>query len=231
LFNQSFDSFGDGHYFTVDATLNNDSFGIGLGRTGSVDPDGTTQILHSSSNFSQQLLASASGALTIGHSPVNSFGQHVSSPGARRGASTMVVGGPDARATSPTEALGMNRSYSAGAHSMTRPLDDCHLRMSVGSFGAPLPYSRSYGDNSPGPMYAGGRSHEGDKGPAFYSFLQKYKAAFLDCSFLLPGLKAALLEPPLNSNQGALPVDGAMSQKWEPTVSRDIGMALGTYTV
>ena len=237
LFNQSFDSFGDGHYFNVESSLQNDSFGIG--RTGSADPDGTTnQLLRSSSggNFAQQLLvASGSGTLAIGYSPVNSFGnmsagnhhQH-----RRGGSSTMVVGGPDPRAASPTQVLGMYRSYSGGGVSVGRPLgplDDSHLRMSVGSFGAPsMAYSRSYGGEpsaSPGYYYGPSRSQDAsDKTPPFYIFLKRYRAAFKDCTFLLPGLKAALLETPLSdSNDPAggssqVTVDGTRSPKWDPMV-------------
>ena len=228
LFNQSFDSFGDGHYFNVDATLQNDSFG--MVRAASVDADVATQILQSTSvgNFSQQLLASGSGALTLGYSPVNSFG-NVSAAGggggggpmARRSGSILVVGGSDGRATSPTQVLGMYRSYSAGgggvaatAGSATSrpvpaavggPLDDSHLRMSVGSFGAPsMAFSRSYGEPSvaPSSYYYPGQSrssHEAfDNSPSFHSFLRRHRNAFKDCIFLLPGLKAALSETPRN---------------------------------
>jgi len=237
LFNQSFDSFGDGHYFNVEASLQNDSFGIG--RTGSADPDGTTtQLLRSSSggNFAQQLLAaSGSGTLAIGYSPVNSFGnmsagnhhQH-----RRGGSSTMVVGGPDPRAASPTQVLGMYRSYSNGGVSVGRPLgplDDSHLRMSVGSFGAPsMAYSRSYGGEpcaSPGYYYGPSRSQDAsDKTPPFYIFLKRYRAAFKDCTFLLPGLKAALLETPLSDSNdpsggsSQVTVDDTRSPKWDPMV-------------
>jgi hypothetical protein len=34
---------------------------------------------------------------------------------------------------------------------------------------------------------------------AFYPFLRRNRAAFIKCSFLLPGLKAAMLESPLSS--------------------------------
>jgi hypothetical protein len=212
LFNQSFDSFGDGHYFNVDASLQNDSFG--MVRVSSVDNDGSGgNILQSASvgNFSQQLLASGSGALTLGYSPVNSFGNVSVSGGSRRGGTTLVVGGPEPRPTSPTQVLGMYRSYSAGGGGGTgraqSSLEDSHLRLSLGSFGAPsMAYSRSYGGEPAGvaPYYyapAGPtRSHDNvDKlNPSFHTFLRKHRNAFKDCTFLLPGLKASLLETPGN---------------------------------
>jgi hypothetical protein len=195
--NQSFDSFGDGQYFNVDSTLQADIFG--LGETDSSGNEVTTQAVlrknSSGGNFSTQFLAhSGSGALTIGYSPVNSFG-NASSSGPRR--STMVVGGHDARSSSPTQVLGMYRSYSGGT---VRPLDDSHMRMSVGSFGGQSMsgYNRSYGDRSTSPSnyYTGStRSHESsERMPSFYILLRKFRAAFKDCTFLLPGVKSALLE-------------------------------------
>jgi hypothetical protein len=178
-------------------------------RAGSVDADGTTQILQSSS---VGLLASNSGALTLGYSPVNSFGNvSASGGGSRRGGNLLVVGGTEPRATSPTQVLGMYRSYSGGAGAMVQrpvlgPLEDSHYRMSVGSFGSPsMAYSRSYGEHtsaSPCYYYPGpSRSHENlDKSPPFHSFLRKHRNAFKDCTFLLPGLKAALLEAPRNES-------------------------------
>lgn len=199
LFNQSFDSFGDAHYFNVDSTLQADSFG--LGRTQSVGNDATTQqVLRKNSsggNFSTQLLAhTGSGALTIGYSPVNSFG-NASAAAPRRGSNMYIVGGHDARSSSPTQVLGMYPSYSGGAG---RPLDDSHMRMSVGSFGghSMSDYNRGYGDPSASPSnyYMGPiRSLEStDRTPLFYMLLRKFRAAFKDCTFLLPGVKAALLE-------------------------------------
>ena len=35
-----------------------------------------------------------------------------------------------------------------------------------------------------------------DGSPLFYAFLKRNKDAFKECSFLIPGLKAALLETP-----------------------------------
>lgn len=200
LFNQSFDSFGDGHYFNVDSTLQNDSFG--MGRIASVDPDAATQILRTTSaNFSQQLLATNSGALTLDYSPVNSFGNVSAAGPSRRSGNTMVVGGPEL-SSSPTHDLNFYRSHSnSGGAPRSGPLDDSHLRMSVGSFGlgvASMPYSRSYGEGpvrAPSYYYGPGRMLEASAGsPMFYSFLAKYRTAFEDCYFLLPGLKAALFE-------------------------------------
>jgi len=203
LFNQSFDSFGDGHYFNVEGSLtNNDSFG--LGRTDSIGAEAAAQILrkNSSTNFSSQFLApSGSGALTLGYSPVNSFGNASTAqqpPPQQRsggnGSHMMVVGGPDARASSPTEVLGM---YTNAVH----PLDDSHLRMSVGSFGgqsmAPQGYNRSPYDPSPPPnYYSRGPPPEGvdSRMPLFYVLLRKYRHAFQECTFLLPGVKSALQE-------------------------------------
>jgi hypothetical protein len=239
LFNQSFDSFGDTQYFNVDSTLQNDSFGIV--RTGScVENDGTAQMLQgaasSGGNFSQQILnGSGSGALTIGYSPVNSFGTVTASAGPRRGSNMMVLGGPDPRAGSPTQVLGMYPSYSgSGApRSGPGPLDDSHLRLSGGSFGGQsMPYGRSpYGDPSSSPYYnynAGpSRSHEStERSPPFYTYLRKYKAAFKDCVFLLPGLKAALLEAPLadrdetEESKPAADEGGQKGPNWDPSVSQ-----------
>lgn len=111
----------------------------------------------------------------------------------------MVVGGGDA-SNSPSQAL-LYRSYSNGGQPRTGPLDDSHLRMSVGSFGLganSMPYSRSYAEGpvaSPNYYYGSSRAHEAPDGtPLFYTFLAKHKLAFKNCSFLLPGLKVALIE-------------------------------------
>lgn len=174
------------------------------------------------------LNGSGSGALTIGYSPVNSFGTATAGMAPRRpGGNMMVLGGSDARASSPTQVLGMYRSYSGsgprpGPGPPSGPLDDSHLRMSVGSFGSQQmqPYGRPYGDPAASPYYnynmAPSRcSHESSDGSTpFYTLLRKYKNAFKDCTFLLPGLKAALLESPLSDRKGA---DGS-----NPAVSRSV---------
>lgn len=198
LLNQSFDSFGDS--FNVESTLQADSFGFGRIDSSGNDGTGMQQVLRKNSsgvgNISAPMLApsSSGGALTIGYSPVNSFGNVSAVPRSN----VMVVGGHDPRSASPTEALSMFRSYSGGT-ATTRPLDDSHFRMSVGSFGGQsiaAGYNRSsYGGDptsSPGSYYAGPiRSVESnvDRFPPFYRLLRKYRAVFRDCTFLLPGIK------------------------------------------
>lgn len=177
-----------------------------MGRTHSVDQETAAQLLQSTSvGFPHQLLGSGSGALTIGYSPVNSFG-NMSGSGTRRTGNMLLVGGSDTRPASPTQVLGVYRSYSGGGGS-TRPgpLDDGLMRMSVGSPSAqPMPFSRPYAEPGPSPNYyypGPIRSPEGsDKTPLFYTFLRRHRGAFKDCVFLLPGLKAALLEAPLNDD-------------------------------
>jgi hypothetical protein len=197
LLNQSFDSFGDS--FNVESTLQTDSFGFGHADS-TVNDGAVTQVLRKNSsgvgNYSAPFLApsGSGGALTIGYSPVNSFGNASSAPRTN----IMVVGGHDPRSSSPSEALGMFRSYSGGT-ATTRPLDDSHFRMSVGSFGGQsmsAGFNRSsYGDptSSPSTYYTGPiRSIESsiDKLPPFYILLRKYRAVFRDCTFLLPGVKS-----------------------------------------
>jgi hypothetical protein len=138
----------------------------------------------------------------------------------------MVVGGHDVRSTSPTQVLGMYRSYSE------RPLDDSHMRMSVGSFGGQSMsgYNRSYGDPSASPSnyYNMGpvRSHEStDRMPPFYILLKKFREAFRDCTFLLPGVKSALLESSMSDRNDADASDllgkesSVKGSKWDPSVS------------
>lgn len=233
-FNLSFDSFGDVHCFGVDSTLQADSFI--LGRADSVGNDVTPQqVLRKNSsggNFSTQFLAhSGSGAITIGYSPMNSFGNASSS--ARRGGNTLVVGGHDPRSASPTQVLGMYQSYSGGATG--RPLDDSHMRMSVGSFGGQSMsgYNRSYGgvgdpSASPSNYYSMGqiRSHESpDRIPTFYMLLGKFRDAFTDCTFLLPGVQSALSKSSISdrNDEDAPNSQGeeslAKASKWEHSVS------------
>jgi hypothetical protein len=163
--------------------------------------------------------------LTIGYSPVNSFGNVSVAPRSN----IMIVGGQDPRSSSPTEALGMYRSYSGGTNT-TRPLDDSHFRMSVGSFGGQsisAGYNRSsYGGDptaSPGSYYAGPiRSAENspDRLPPFYSFLRKYRAVFRDCTFLLPGMKPS-------SSSDRNDDDGGDVSRVDPSVS--IGIREGDF--
>jgi hypothetical protein len=221
LFNQSFDSLADVAYFPVDSSLQNDSFG--MARSSSLlEPDPGSHILRpiaSMENQSQQLLhSSVSGALTLGYSPVNSFGTAAppippSASGLRRGGGSamMVVGGSDYRAASPNQVLG-----TLGSYSIPRPppgqdlLDDCHVHMST-SFGThSIAFARSYGTEpiasniygQPHPSMRTSPSHESnDSDPIFYLFLRKYKIAFASCLFLLPGLKTALLEPSISNDK------------------------------
>jgi len=226
LFNQSFDSFGDGHYFNVEGSLHADSFG--LGRTDSAGAEAGAQILrkNSSTNFSSQFLApSGSGALTIGYSPVNSFGnastaQQQQQQQQRNGnnSTMMVVGGPDGRSASPSEVLGM---YAGNA----RPLDDSHLRMSVGSFGGHSMSGYMRGSSYEASPNYFNRSPEGfdSRMPLFYVLLRKYRHAFKDCTFLLPGVKSALQEDAMEQDgadpSGADAVDSAAKvAKWDPSV-------------
>jgi hypothetical protein len=206
LFNQSFDSIGDtANFFNVsgplDSALGSTSFGVGPSRS----EDKTTELHLSSSagNFSQQLL----GGPTFEMSPSNSFGN---GPGVMRSRSgnMMVLGGQGDRAASPSQVLDMySRSYSGGGPGPSPrsikggPLEDSHLRMSGGSMGAPtLPnsYTRSFNEGPQVPDRGNAFGpHDGmDGGPGFYSFLKRHKGAFKECSFLLPELKAALLDVP-----------------------------------
>lgn len=202
LFNQSFDSFGDGNYFNVESSLQADSFG--MARTSSIEnPEAHGSLLKKNSSVgatSQQLLTAGSGALTIGFSPVNSFG-NPSAP-SRRGGNMMVL---DGRSPSPTQVLGMYRSYSGGGNMRPEMMEDPQMRGNS-SFGGP---HRSFGGES-SPYY----THRGDQDngePPFYGLLRKYKLAFKDCTFLLPGLKAALLEPPSDK----------MEAKWDSVSNSD----------
>lgn len=204
LFNQSFDSFGDGNYFPMDGALQNDSFG--LGRVDNGEDDHLLQQNSSVGIASQQLLTnSASGPLAIGYSPVNSFGVNPTPSNSRRGGNTIVLGGPDTRASSPTQVLGMYRSYSGGGAA----LDDAHLRMSTSFGGQSLRYGES---SSPPPFYA--RSSE-NADPPFYLLLRKFRMAFKNCAFVLPGLKSALLEVDGSDCSG----DDSKNGTWDTIVS------------
>jgi hypothetical protein len=75
-----------------------------------------------------------------------------------------------------------------------------------GSFGPDMSqtYTRSFEQGLPPERYSGmGPSRSQDFSLAFYPFLKRNRAAFIKCTFLLPGLKAALLESPLSNK----PVD------------------------
>ncbi len=224
LFNQSFDSLGDSaQYFNVgplDSALQSTSFGAGP--SASIDNEGGGQMLNrnmSGGSYPQQLLAgSGSGGLTFGMSPVNSFGNGAPPSSQRRGGNMMVLGGHDARSASPTQVLGMYRSYSGGVpYLSSRPTEDGHMRSTGESFGGASinhSYTRSFGvESSPiqyrgqsaGPLVSEGVS-------AFYSLLRKHRGAFKECMFLLPGLKAALLESPLSSKDRSGPTSHETSK-------------------
>lgn len=211
LFNQSFDSIGDtANFFSVsgplDSTLQSTSFGAALAAsdtlTGSEEKE-ELQLTASNGNFSQQILggSSSGGALTFGMSPSNSFGN---GPPSSRSGNMMVLGGQDNRPSSPSQVLDMYRSYSSGGGVGSKPSpEDGHLRGPIGAGGQSLPtsYTKSFGEASRGqhqyrvpPTHGHPESTDGT--PGFYIFLKQHKDAFKECSFLLPGLKAALLQAP-----------------------------------
>ena len=196
LFNQSFDSLGD-NYLGVESTLNAESFGmVGGGMVGGSDAENALRTAFSTGNGSTQLLApSASGHLSLGYSPVNSFGNLSSAPPPRRSGSggnmMLLGGGPEERASSPTQVLSSySQGYGAGRQG---PLDDGHLRMGGGSFGGPS-YGRPSDMADSGAQYFDEAEKVNDGTPHFYNFLRKYKDAFSGCSFVLPGLKTVFLE-------------------------------------
>ena len=224
LFNQSFDdSLGDtAHYLNVsgplEGTFNSASFGAGP--SGSRD---TTDVSHLLPNTSQvgsfaagdRFLGSSSGGnYTFGMSPVNSFGNGPQTSSSRRSGNMMVLGGPDQQSTSPTQMLSMYPSYSggygsqgSGQHAPFRTRsglmpDQPPMRsLDSESFGVGSGmYTRSY-DASPHASYNDPHSQDGprtqDGSPSFYAFLGRNKSAFIKCSFLLPGLKASMLESPI----------------------------------
>ena len=225
LFNQSFDSLGDtAQYLNVSEPLegafNSSSFGVGP--SGSRDINEVSQLLPNHSQAGSfaagdRFLGSSSGGnFTFGMSPVNSFGNGPTSSSSRRSGNMMVLGGPDQHPTSPTQMLSMYPSYSGGygsqgsgqhipfrSRSGQVPDQNAMRTMSSGSFGggAAMYNSRSYETSPHGGYHAshnpeGQRLHDGP--PNFYAFLDRNKSAFVKCSFLLPGLKAALLESPIS---------------------------------
>lgn len=208
LFNQSFDSIGDtANFFNVsgplDSTLQSTSFGGGNSASDEKAPE--LHLTSSAGNFSQQLLVGS----TFEMSPSNSFGNGPPVMRSRSG-TMMVLGGQDNRAASPSQVLDMySRSYSAGGAGLSpRPnkvgqLDDGHLRMSGTLTGPSL--STSYANDGPVQYRGNGFGHPDsvDGDPGFYIFLKRHKMAFKDCSFLLPGLKAALLQAPTVKEEAA----------------------------
>ena len=127
----------------------------------------------------------------------------------------MVLGGPDHQPASPTQMLSMYPSYSGGygsqgsgqigpfrARSGQMPEQTPMRSLGSESFGLGSGmYTRSY-DASPHGSYNDPHGQDGPRGqdgsPNFYAFLSRNKSAFIKCSFLLPGLKTALLESPIS---------------------------------
>jgi hypothetical protein len=212
LFNTSFDSLGETGNYMLDGSQ---SFGPGL--TGSGDNDNPVPLLPSpirrdpsfgggQGGFNQPILGAS-----FGMSPDSSFGNGAGSGLQRRLGNTMVLGGPDdERAQSPSQLLGMYPLYPDGSQSLVQmpfgpvsgPIVDGPSRS--GSFGPVMshPYMRPF-EQGPPPgipprVFSGvGRSYSQDF--SFYPFLKRNRAAFIKCTFLLPGLKAALLESPLSN--------------------------------
>lgn len=230
LFNNSFDSLGEaanylGVGMPLDGAFRSQSFGAGP--TGSGDNDNPVPLLPSpirrdpsfgggQGGFNQPILG---GSLSFEMSPNNSFGNGPASCQHRRRENMMVIGGTDdERAQSPSQVLGMYPSYSGGYES--QPMVQAPFRPKSGpmvegpggsgSFGPVMSpaYTRSFEQGPPPGMpprvFPGmGPSRSQDFPLAFYPFLKRNKAAFIKCTFLLPGLKAALLESPLSNK----PVD------------------------
>ena len=229
LFNQSFDdSIGDtAHYLNVsghlESTFNSASFGAGP--SGSRDITDVSQLLPNTPQAGSfaagdRFLGSSSGGnYTFGMSPVNSFGNNPPTSSSRR-SGMMVLGGPDQQPASPTQMLSMYPSYSGGYGSQGSGLhapfrtrseqmaDQTSMRgLDNESFGVSSGmYTRSY-DASPHGSYNDPHTQDGprsqDGSPNFYAFLGRNKSAFIKCSFLLPGLKAAMLESPISDAKNA----------------------------
>jgi hypothetical protein len=210
LFNQSFDSLGDAAPFLsshLEGTFNSNSFAFGP--TNSRDNIDETQLLQNPSQTGSyaagdRILNSSSGVnFTFGMSPINSYDAPI--PLSRGSCNTMLLGGSDQQSSSPTQMLNIYPSYSGGygsqASGQATPFRNRSDQNDNGSFGGgPSMYSQSY-ESSPQGVF--GTSHDREEAassegsPSFYSFLIRNKSAFAKCSFLLPGLKAALLESPL----------------------------------
>ena len=243
LFNQSFDSLGDAaQYLNVggplDAAFHSNSFGAALAAS-SGDNTENPQFMSNSlergfstvgsmgnERSASILFNSSGGALAFGMSPVNSFGNGAPSSGSNM----MILGGSDTQATSPTQMLSIYPPYSGGySHSSGQQAPfrsrgngehPSRSMSSGGSFGGNT-YNRSFHEGSPQIAYHGHTGHNGSRSqdgstPGFYSFLCKNKDAFLKCSFLLPGLKAALLESPVTDPKKCSG-DGDRSKKSVPS--------------
>lgn len=202
LFNQSFDSIGDtAGFFNVggplDSALQSTSFGAGLGSSDDKAADLQLSSSGGNNSLTQQLLGgSSSGALngTFGMSPSNSFGN---GPPSKSG-NMVVLRGEQNGSSSPSQVLDMYQSYSGvGSPKPKQPImEDPQMR---GGPSIPTSYGNSFGHGQlPGRLRGSsmGGPETSDGSPNFYSFLEKNKDAFKECSFLLPGLKAALLEAP-----------------------------------
>lgn len=234
LFNQSFDSLGEGvNYLGVGMPLEGPFQSHSFGPTGSGDNDNPVHLLPSpihrdpsfgagQGSFNAQVLggSSSGGNLTFGMSPDNSFGNGPASGPHRRPGDMFLGGTDDGRAQSPMEVLGMypSPSYSGGYgnqpflqapfRSRSGPISEGPVRGE--SFGPLMSqtYTRPFDPGLPPRMplrvFPGMGPKMGSQdfkngALAFYPFLRRNRAAFIKCSFLLPGLKAAMLESPLSS--------------------------------
>lgn len=206
----------------LDSGFQSHSFGA-VGPTGSVDNDNAAvpmlpapPIDQNSSfgqgNITQQILggSSSGGMLTFGMSPENSWGNGPPSSGSQRRRGNMMILADDGRAQSPTQVLGMYPSYSGGYVAQPPPQAPFRPRgdsgpaqpLGAGSFGPSMSQSYTRSFDAPAGMFPGPmmplRTMEHPNGAlSFYPFLRRNKGAFIKCTFLLPGLKAALLESPL----------------------------------
>lgn len=220
------------------------SHSFGAGPTGSGDNENAAvpmlpSPIEGNASFggvTQQILGSSSGGmLTFGMSPENSFGNGPPSSGSQRRRGNMMILADDGRAQSPTQVLGMYPSYSGG-YGAQPPGPQVPFRpkggsgpmppLGAGSFGPSMSMSQSYTrsfDGAPlGMMYPGPmaplRTFEHPEGAlSFYPFLRRNRAAFIKCTFLLPGLKAALLESPLSET--AMNVSGGKKSSKDQPVS------------
>lgn len=225
LFNHSFDSLGEtANYLGVDmpplhSGIQSHSFGAGP--TGSDDNENAAipmlpSPIDQNVSFGQaQILGGSSsvGMLTFGMSPDNSFGNGPPSSGSQRRRGNMMILADDGRAQSPTQVLGMYPSYSGG-YGAQPPGPQAPFRPRGGngpvqplgaeSFGPSMSQSYTRSFDMPPAMYPGPmtplRTVEHPNGAiSFYPFLRRNRAAFIRCTFLLPGLKAALLESPISN--------------------------------
>ena len=138
----------------------------------------------------------------------------------------MVLGGPEHRSSSPTQVLGMYRSYSGSRGPPPPRMEEPPPSYRGGGYGdhsyrpPPPPGYDPYDRPPPPHMPPPPPPHEGqsDRMPPFYVFLCQHRGAFTGCNFLLPGLKAALLEAP---NQD----DSYSQQPYEKPSPQDVEIA------